>query len=70
VARGGGYVNAATRTFLRAYIRRYKSLPPEARRSWPWEFARDLLGKRFDPWWDVPDDRPQLALLSLENPAR
>jgi ribonuclease HII len=62
VARGGGYTNSATRTFLRAYIRRYRALPPEARRSWPWEFARDLLGKRFDPYWDVPDERPQLAL--------
>jgi ribonuclease HII len=62
VAHGGGYANAATRTFLRAYIRRHRCLPPEARRSWPWDFARDLLGKRFDPWSDVPDDRPQLGL--------
>jgi ribonuclease HII len=62
VGSGGGYCNAPTRAFLRAYIKRYKRLPPEARRSWPWEFARDLLGKRFDPWWDVPDDRPQLTL--------
>ncbi len=67
VARGGGYANEATRTFLRAYIRKYRRLPPEARRSWPWEFARDLLGKRFDPWWDVPDDRPQLSL-ALDPP--
>jgi ribonuclease HII len=50
---GGGYVNAATRKFVRRYIRRYRSLPPEARRSWPWDFARDLLGKRFDPWTDA-----------------
>ncbi len=64
VARGGGYTNAATRTFLRAYIRKYRRLPPEARRSWPWEFARDLLGRRFDPWWDVPDERPQLDFFS------
>jgi hypothetical protein len=62
VGAGGGYCNAPTRAFLRAYIKRYKKLPPEGRRSWPWDFARDLLGKRFDPWWDVPDDRPQLAL--------
>ena len=62
VGAGGGYCNAPTRAFLRAYIKRYKKLPPEARRSWPWDFARDLLGKRFDPWWDVPDDRPQLTL--------
>jgi ribonuclease HII len=56
---GGGYANAATRAFLRAYIKRYRCLPPEARRSWPWDFARDLLGKKFDPWWDVPDNRPR-----------
>jgi hypothetical protein len=57
-ARGGGYVNHATRAFLRAYIRKYRRLPPEARRSWPWDFARDLLGRKFDPFWDVPDSRP------------
>lgn len=68
VGAGGGYCNAPTRAFLRAYIERYRALPPEARRSWPWEFARDLLGKRFDPWWDVPDDRPQLTL-DLSTPA-
>jgi ribonuclease HII len=62
VVRGGGYVNAATRAFVRAYIRKHRSLPPEARRSWPWEFARDLLGKRFDPWRDVPNDAPQREL--------
>ncbi|MGZ3429503.1 MAG: hypothetical protein ACXVCV_22790 [Polyangia bacterium] len=61
---GGGYCNAPTRAFLRAYIARYHHLPPEARRSWPWDFARDLLGAKFDPWWDVPDDRPQLDLFS------
>ena len=67
VERGGGYTNAATREFLRAYIKRYRCLPPEARRSWPWEFAKDLLGKKFDPWWDVPDDRPQLGLFTVEK---
>jgi ribonuclease HII len=66
---GGGYANAGTRAFLRSYIRKHRSLPPEARRSWPWDFARDLLGKRFDPWWDVPDDRPQLGLFAPETPA-
>jgi ribonuclease HII len=70
VERGGGYVNAATRAFLRAYIKKHRALPPEARRSWPWHFARDLLGKRFDPWWDVPDHRPQLALFSTEPEPR
>ncbi len=61
--RGGGYVNDGTRAFLRAYIERERALPPEARRSWPWEFARDLLGDGFDPFADVPDDSPQLRLL-------
>jgi ribonuclease HII len=69
VIAGGGYCNPATKAFLRAYIKRYKRLPPEARRSWPWEFARDLLGKRFDPWWDVPDDRPQLGLFATSSAA-
>jgi ribonuclease HII len=69
VGAGGGYCNAPTRAFLRAYIKRYKRLPPEARRSWPWDFARDLLGKTFDPWWDVPDDRPQLGLFAIDVPA-
>lgn len=31
---GGGYLNAATRRFLRAYEERHGALPPEARRSW------------------------------------
>jgi ribonuclease HII len=55
VERGGGYTNAATHGFLRAYIARHRRLPPEARRSWPWEFAADLLGPAFDRWADVPD---------------
>jgi ribonuclease HII len=31
---GGGYLNAATRRFLRAYEARHGAVPPEARRSW------------------------------------
>lgn len=54
--RGNGYVNSATRAFLRAYITRYGALPPEGRRSWPWEFARDLLGEAFDPLAELPPD--------------
>jgi ribonuclease HII len=42
--RGGGYVNAATRKFIRAYAERYRDLPPETRRSWPHPYVRDLLG--------------------------
>lgn len=43
VWRGGGYLNAATQRFLRAYCERYRSRPPEGRQSWPWDFAADLL---------------------------
>jgi ribonuclease HII len=57
---GMGYVNAATKRFLRAYIERHGCLPPEGRRSWPWTFAEDLLPRAFDPLADVPDD--QLSL--------
>jgi ribonuclease HII len=57
---GWGYVNEGTRRFLRSYIERYRGLPPEARRSWPWDFALDLLPPGFDPLCDVPDE--QLAL--------
>jgi ribonuclease HII len=67
VTRGGGYTNAATHAFLRAYIRRYRVLPPEARRSWPWDFAADLLPREFDRWHDVPDERAQLALFSTPS---
>jgi ribonuclease HII len=40
---GGGYPNAATRRFLRAYCSRYRQVPPEGRRSWPWDFVADLV---------------------------
>ena len=53
---GGGYVNAATRRFLRAYVLRHGRLPPEARRSWPHPYVADLLG-------DTRPDGPQLPLL-------
>ena len=41
--RGGGYVNSATRDFLRAYAQRHGELPPEARRSWPHPYLADIL---------------------------
>jgi ribonuclease HII len=41
---GGGYANAATRKWLRAYVERYLRLPDEARLSWPYPFVADLLG--------------------------
>jgi ribonuclease HII len=44
---GGGYVNAQTRAFARAYIKRFGALPPEARHSWPWQGVR--TGKRPQP---------------------
>jgi ribonuclease HII len=46
--RGGGYGNEATRRFLRAYAGRFGRLPPEARRSWQYEYLRDLLGAEID----------------------
>lgn len=42
---GGGYCNAATRRFLRAYCARYRRLPPEGRRTWPWDFVADLISE-------------------------
>jgi ribonuclease HII len=47
LVRGGGYVNAATRAFARAYIKRFGTLPPEARHSWPWRGVR--VGRRPQP---------------------
>jgi len=64
--RGGGYTNAATRRFLRAYAERFGRLPPEARRSWPHDHLRDILGPDFDPFADLPvAERPpgQLRLV-------
>ena len=40
---GGGYLNEATRCFLRAYCARYRCIPPEGRASWPWDFVAELL---------------------------
>jgi len=45
--RGGGYVNAGTRAFARAYIKRFGALPPEARHTWPWRGVR--VGRRPQP---------------------
>jgi ribonuclease HII len=41
---GGGYANAATRKWVRAYVEKYGRLPDEARQSWPYPFLEDLLG--------------------------
>lgn len=42
--RGGGYSNAATRRWLRAYVERHGRLPDEARLSWPHPYVADLIG--------------------------
>jgi ribonuclease HII len=41
---GGGYANAATRRWLRAYAERHGRLPEEARLSWPHPYVEDLIG--------------------------
>lgn len=41
---GGGYANAHTRKFLRAYAERHGRLPEETRLSWPHPYVADLLG--------------------------
>ncbi len=53
VHRGGGYTNAATHRFLRSYVEVHRAPPPEARRSWPWDFAHDLLGAAWDRWGGI-----------------
>jgi ribonuclease HII len=52
---GGGYANAATRRWLRAYCERHMKLPDEARRTWPYPYLFDLIG----------DQRPQGAQTEL-----
>lgn len=41
---GGGYANAATRRWLRAYAERYGRLPEETRLTWPHPYVEDLIG--------------------------
>jgi ribonuclease HII len=50
---GGGYENAATHGFLRAYVARHGTLPPEARRSWSYQSA-DYLPAGYVPLADLP----------------
>jgi ribonuclease HII len=54
---GGGYANAGTRAFLRAYAARYGRVPDETRRSWPHDYLIDLLG-------DIQLPRPQTELFA------
>lgn len=63
--RGGGYVNEATRRFLRAHVERFGRLPPEARRSWPYAYLADLLGPGFDPFADLDDGAPAPGQMTL-----
>src|SRR5262249_59416357 len=58
---GGGYENARTHAFLRAYCARYGRLPPEARRSWSWEHV-DYLPRGYTPLAGLPPVR-QLAVV-------
>ena len=53
----GGYANAATRRWLRAYAERYGRLPDETRLSWPHPYVEDLLG-------NVRPSGPQAELFS------
>jgi hypothetical protein len=46
---GGGYANAATRRWLRAYVLRYGRLPDETRLSWPHPYVEDLIGNVRPP---------------------
>jgi ribonuclease HII len=46
---GGGYANAATRRWLRAYAERYGRLPDETRLTWPHPYVEDLLGNVRPP---------------------
>lgn len=51
---GGGYENAGTHAFLRAYVARYRRLPPEARRSWQSWTTADYLPHGYQPLADLP----------------
>jgi ribonuclease HII len=55
---GGGYANAATRKWVRAYVEKYGRLPDEARLSWPYPFVADLIGT----------DRPLTSQIDLFAP--
>lgn len=59
--KGGGYMNDATRSFLRILVGRLGDLPPEGRRTWPWDFLGDVWpADRPRPWVRAA---PQLELL-------
>ena len=49
---------------LRAYAQRHGRLPPEARRTWPHPYLRDLLGDACTGFTDTPEEQiGQLPLI-------
>lgn len=40
---GGGYANAATRRWVRAYVERHRRMPAEIRLTWPHPYVADLI---------------------------
>jgi ribonuclease HII len=52
---GGGYANAQTRRWVRAYVEKYGRLPPETRLTWPHPYVADLI--------EVRRPSPQLELI-------
>lgn len=52
---GGGYANASTRRWLRAYVEKYGRLPAEVRLTWPHPYVADLI--------EVSRPTPQLSLI-------
>ncbi len=52
---GGGYANAATRRWLRAYVEKHGRLPSEVRLTWPHPYVADLI--------EVSRPTPQLSLI-------
>ncbi len=64
--RGGGYLNDATRAFLRALVADTGTLPPEGRRSWPWHF---VPGMARDGGMLSRDDAAEESLDALRDDA-
>ncbi len=62
---GGGYLNDATRGFLRAYCARYRRIPPEGRASWPWDFVAEHLDLEAAAGDRCPSLRVNLELPGL-----
>ena len=52
---GGGYANAGTRRWVRAYVEKYQRMPPEIRMTWPHPYVADLI--------EVERPTPQLSLI-------